>query len=158
MKTTLLLILTNLMCFYTLVNAQEYSASEPVAEAGYDRVPTEENAGSRQKTSLARKVYNLDFAAGQQLARFDNLAEYIDRHLEYPESARVAGVEGTVKVLVTISPEGEVQLPKIVQSLGHGCDEAALDLVRKMPAWVPAMNHGIPVKGKKTLEIAFKLQ
>ena len=43
----------------------------------------------------------------------------------YPAEARRQGIEGTVRLAVTIGPDGRVIEAKVVQGLGFGLDEAA---------------------------------
>ena len=102
-------------------------------------------------------TYHFDLSAGQQTARFDDLESYVAEHLSYPEIAEENCMEGTVKVLLVISPEGKVMKAEVLQSLNSICDKAALDMLRKMPNWKPAMNYGIPVKGKAKVEVLFRL-
>ncbi len=99
-----------------------------------------------------------DLAAGQQLPSFEGLEEYVATHLFYPELAQRNRLEGTVKVLLSISPEGDVLEAQLLESIGLGCDEATLQMVRNMPRWAPARNYGIPVKGKKILDIVFYMR
>jgi len=113
---------------------------------------------SNNDSKTEKKVQELNMKSGLQQATFDNLAGYVATHLEYPETARENALEGTVKVKVTISPAGEVLNAEVTESLGFGCDEAALKLVRNMPRWKPASNFGIPVTGKGILTFKFSLQ
>ncbi len=105
-----------------------------------------------------RPIYRFELSAGQQNARFDDLDAYVAKHLTYTDQARINCTEGAVKVLVVISPEGKVLEASVLKSPGKDLDAAVLDMVRKMPDWTPAMNYGIPVKGKAILEVAFSLR
>ena len=105
-----------------------------------------------------KKNYLFDINAGQQSPSFKGFDAYVSAHLVYPELARKNGIEGRVEVLVTISDEGKILEAKIVKSLGFGCDEAALAVVRDMPDWTSAMNYGIPVKGKNIVGFDFRLR
>lgn len=99
----------------------------------------------------------LDLVAGLHAASFPGLADYLATHLTYPDLAREHGVEGTLTLEMHISREGDVIDAYVVHSLGFGCDDAALRVVRSMPSWNPATNHGIPVKSKARLDIDFHL-
>jgi len=48
----------------------------------------------------------------------------------YTEAARAAGIEGKVRVSITVDSSGQVTEVKVLQSLGHGLDEAALAAAR----------------------------
>jgi protein TonB len=75
---------------------------------------------------------------------------------EYPESARAAGVEGKVRLQLTISEQGKVIDVKVLESLGHGCDEAALAVARTYE-FEPATRDGQPVATTITIGIRFAL-
>lgn len=74
----------------------------------------------------------------------------------YPEIARKGGVQGKVFVLAYIDEKGKVDDVKVVRGIGGGCDEAAVDAVKKS-AFTPGKNKGQPVKVKLSLAISFKL-
>ncbi len=73
----------------------------------------------------------------------------------YPAAAREAGVEGLVRVEVTVGVDGSVTGARILAGLGHGLDEAALEAARRA-SFEPAMRCGKPVVG--TAVLPFRLQ
>ncbi|MFY1828362.1 TonB-dependent siderophore myxochelin receptor MxcH [Myxococcus fulvus] len=62
----------------------------------------------------------------------------------YPPEALAAKVEGAVKLLLTLDEEGRVTRAQVVEGLGHGLDEAAVDALAKA-SFTPAMQDGTPV-------------
>ena len=50
----------------------------------------------------------------------------------YTDDARAAGIEGRVRVEVTIDASGAVLSTKIVSGLGHGLDESAIAAAKRM--------------------------
>lgn len=99
-----------------------------------------------------------DRSLGQQIAFFEDLEIYVASHLTYPETAWDYSIEGTVTLLLVISPEGKITKTKVMDSPGYGCAEAALELVRNMPLWTPASNYGVSVESKQILQLNFKLR
>lgn len=81
----------------------------------------------------------------------------IQQKIEYPEIAKRAGVEGKVYVLAFVDEDGNVTGAKIIKGIGAGCDEAALDAVRKTK-FKPGKQRGTPVKVQVSIPIVFKLQ
>jgi TonB family protein len=75
---------------------------------------------------------------------------------EYSESARKAHLSGSVLVYAEIDPEGKPRNLRIVQSMGMGLDEKALEAVAK---WLfkPGMKNGRPVTVRATFEVNFRL-
>lgn len=75
---------------------------------------------------------------------------------EYTEEARTAGIEGKVRVELTVDATGAVTDVKVLESLGHGLDEAALAAVRAA-SFEPALSCGKPVSATFTVSIRFAL-
>ncbi len=120
--------------------------------------------------SIARKVstipYGQTFSTNNPSA--DNLPTFKDgmqalfpflqANLEYPQKAREAKIEGTVYVGFKVEADGTVSNINIKRGIGHGCDEAAIELVKKTSGkWSPALSNGKPVWSPYTLPIRFKL-
>lgn len=82
--------------------------------------------------------------------------ESLQRRLRYPELARAAGIEGRVIVQFTVLPTGHVSDPVVVRSIGAGCDEEALRLVRTA-IFLPGRQRGVPVRVRFSLPITFRL-
>ncbi len=80
----------------------------------------------------------------------------IYKHIDYPEIARKAGIEGKVYVLVYINEKGGVDDVKVIKGIGAGCNEAAIDGIKSVK-FSPGKNNGAAVKTKLSLSINFKL-
>jgi protein TonB len=55
---------------------------------------------------------------------------YFNASRDYPAEARQLGIEGTIKVRIVVSAEGAVTSVKLLNKLGHGLDELALERAR----------------------------
>ncbi len=82
--------------------------------------------------------------------------EAITKNLHYPEIAKKAGIEGRVMVSLKVNEKGNVVEAKVLKGIGSGCDEAAVDVLKKLK-FTPAMNNNIPVKVRIVIPIVFKL-
>jgi periplasmic protein TonB len=80
----------------------------------------------------------------------------VSRGLPYPEEARMAGVQGFVVVEFTVNPYGYVVNPRIIQSLGWGCDEVAINAVKRF-RFRPALKEGRAVSVELRETIYFRL-
>jgi TonB family protein len=89
---------------------------------------------------------------------FAGLDRYIASHLAYPEAARENGLEGQVKLQLSIGADGRVEDAQVVEGLGLGCDEAAVALALNMPAWTPATQSGIPVRSRALIALNFRIR
>lgn len=101
--------------------------------------------------------------AARKQCGFGKLVGYIGENLKYPKDAKEAGIEGVVAVRFIINKEGTIEKPKLVKSIGYGCDEAVLEVLEKMKtevgAWTPGqMNDGKKVSVYFTLPVAFRLE
>ena len=74
------------------------------------------------------------------------LKNYISERLVFPSEAKEAGVEGRVYVGFVVMEDGSLSCFKVLNGLGYGCDEAALEIFEGMPKWMPAMNRGKPIR------------
>lgn len=84
------------------------------------------------------------------------LGAFIAKHLTYPETAMKAGIEGTVLVEYDINHEGVVTDTRVLQSIGHGCDEEAVRIIRMLRFDV-GKNRGVKVLFHKKTQIRFTL-
>lgn len=74
----------------------------------------------------------------------------------YTDEARAAGVEGKVRVELTVDEQGAVTAARVLEGLGHGLDEAAVEAVRGA-SFAPATRCGKPVAATFTVAIRFAL-
>jgi protein TonB len=83
--------------------------------------------------------------------------EGLQRSIRYPEIARKAGIEGRVFVQFVVDEKGNVIDPIVTRGIGGGCDEAALEAVRKAK-FKPGKQRGRAVKVQYSLPVTFRLQ
>lgn len=81
----------------------------------------------------------------------------IQKRIVYPEIAKRAGVHGRVYVKAFVDENGVVFKVELLKGIGAGCDEAALDAVKKS-LFSPGKQRGRSVKVQVTVPILFKLQ
>ncbi|MEZ4961023.1 MAG: M56 family metallopeptidase [Saprospiraceae bacterium] len=87
----------------------------------------------------------------------EKLMKFIFGHLKYPKEAEEKGIEGMVVAKFIIEKDGTVSNPEIIRSIGGGCDEEVLRVVREMPKWTPGTQEGKPVAVEFTLPVKFKM-
>lgn len=81
---------------------------------------------------------------------------YITQHLQYPEEALKAGVQGDVLVTYEVNDNGEVLSPKVKHGIGHGCDQEAIRLISSLK-FASTQNRGVRVMSRFTTRIPFRL-
>ena len=80
----------------------------------------------------------------------------IIKHLVYPKHAKLYGLEGFVTIVVTINVDGIVEDISVLNDLGLGTKEAAIDAV-KASRFLPGEKDGKQVKSKVLFKIPFML-
>jgi TonB family protein len=66
--------------------------------------------------------------------------QYLEKFQQIPERARSASVHGRVTVGFTVSANGTLEDFIVLKSVGFGCEEELIRLIREGPAWKPAYN------------------
>lgn len=80
----------------------------------------------------------------------------VQGRIQYPDSARKAGIQGRVFVEFIVDKEGNVENPKVMRGIGGGCDVEAVRVVKKAK-FTPGMKDGKPVNVRYSLPIIFSL-
>lgn len=86
-----------------------------------------------------------------------DLYKYLGEHIEYPPVAKEAGVVGKVVLKFAVGKDGSISEITVMKSLGFGCDEAAIKVVKNMPKWSPGLQNGRPVNVWFILPFDFNL-
>jgi len=88
-----------------------------------------------------------------------DINKYLAKHINYPRRALERGIHGTVYISFVVDQEGEVTDVYVQKGIGGGCDEEALDVVKKMPAWKPGRNKANkPVRVRYSVPVSFKIE
>jgi len=82
---------------------------------------------------------------------------FIGETLQYPDEANAKGASGTVFVSFVVDKSGAVRDATVVKSVDPALDQAALDMVNKMPDWKPGIQEGKTVNVKYNLPVKFQL-
>lgn len=80
--------------------------------------------------------------------------EFITQNLQYPEQALQNNISGSVYLRYIVNDEGIVESVQILKSLGYGCDEEAIRIV-KLLKFGSVSNRGIRLKSTKKIKINF---
>lgn len=83
--------------------------------------------------------------------------QYLERNLTYPPQALDNRIEGKVTVRFAVDTTGQLSDFRVVRSLGYGCDEEVIRLVKEGPAWSPTKRNNEPVIGRVKVKVKFRL-
>jgi TonB family protein len=100
-------------------------------------------------------MLNPEIAAYLQGIEIDN---FISITIQYPETARENGIQGTVFVGFTIQADGKITDVDLVRGVHKLLDEEAIRVVKSIPQWMPAIHDGKPVASRYTWPIHFILR
>lgn len=92
----------------------------------------------------------------RQACSVPKIQAFINQNIVYPDSARARNIEGVVVVRFSVTNEGKISDLELVRTIGGGCGQEAMRVVRMMPDFRPALRNGVAVATKMTLPIRFK--
>ncbi|UZR94500.1 energy transducer TonB [Chondrinema litorale] len=85
-----------------------------------------------------------------------SLHQFIKEQIQIPVEAQQNDVKGTVKLSFRVNTNGSISNIKVEKSLGYGCDEEAIRLLKDGPKWKAKTINGNPVYSEQTIKIRFK--
>ena len=91
------------------------------------------------------------------LGGVDAIHRFLTQNIIFPETARRAGIQGTVFVTFVIERDGSISNAEILRGIGGGADEEAIRVVSMMPRWTPAKQRGRPTRVVFNMPIRFSL-
>jgi TonB family protein len=116
-----------------------------------------QNSGQDSTSSKTGKV----FSASQVVSPLyeggdDAMYKFIDSALVVPQSAIDNNISGRVIVRFFVDTEGNIKAPSVQQGLTSDCNNAALEVVKQMPKWIPAQQNGKSVTGFASVPVIFR--
>lgn len=82
------------------------------------------------------------------------MQQFIKDNLHYPEIARKYSISGTIQIYAVITSQGSITDVKVVKGLLAELDEEAVNMVKSMPLWKPAIRGGVPVSVRCIIPIS----
>lgn len=138
-------------------DADQGAAARSKKMAAPAATEAEPTALSGAKTELNEAVAD-DYITATQEKGVKHFERYIKRSLNYPEAATENNIEGDVVLELSINSFGSITNIDVKQSLGYGCDQEAIRLVREGPNWVAASRNNNPINDKVMVTVPFKLK
>lgn len=84
------------------------------------------------------------------------LMEFIYTNIEYPASFSENCISGTAVVRFTITKTGNIKDIHMLKSLHPDVDIEVINLVKKMPKWIPKKENGVLLDCYFNLPVKFK--
>ena len=107
--------------------------------------------------STAQIHYAIDPTTGN-IKGFTKMPQFITTgEIKYPPAAYQEKIKGTVILEVDITSKGKINRIKVVEGLGHGCDEAAIAALKRSK-FTPAYAGTSPVPIRMRLRYSFNIK
>jgi len=83
--------------------------------------------------------------------------KFVQKHMNYPKSARKGGISGKVYVQFLVQKDGSVTDVQTIRGIQEDCNREAERVVAMMPKWRPGKKDGVPVTVRYVIPLIFKL-
>ena len=98
----------------------------------------------------------------EQMAHFPGDADAMDifirKNLYYPPKLKAAGVQGKVYIQFIVVKDGSISNITIRRGCQNAeLDQEAVNVIKKMPNWIPGTIRGKKVRVKQTVPVKFSL-
>lgn len=111
----------------------------------------------KDKEKEAEKVYDQVDQPPEFPGGTPALLKYISETLDYQPQGMECGMPGRVIVQFVVTSTGEVKDAKVMRGINATVDKQALEVVEKMPRWIPGRLGGKAVNARYTIPITFGL-
>lgn len=81
--------------------------------------------------------------------------QYLEKNLKYPAAALEKKIKGRVLIEFTVGIDGTLDDFSVIRSLGYGCDEEVIRLVKEGPKWFPTTEDEVPVESNVRVRMKF---
>lgn len=83
--------------------------------------------------------------------------EWMSENFQYPDSCMKEGIQGRVSLQFVVNTDGSIVDVEPLHSPHPALTEAAIQLVKRMPRWIPAENDGKIVRCRFRIPISYHL-
>ena len=90
-------------------------------------------------------------------AGITDFADWVNRHLNYPEAAIQKEIEGQVMLRFVVDSDGYVKNVQVIESVNPILDKEAVRVVSSSPKWTPGMFGETPIATWYDFPVIFKL-
>ena len=151
-------------------NSQSKRKDSSTKLVGYENLEEIIIVGYGSSTNKNKLLSNQQDSTWEDIADFNDLDvqptfpgginafyKWIGENFKYSMEAKEKGISGTVLVSYIIEKDGSLNNIKVVEDLGYGTGQAALDLLSHSPKWSPGQKNGQAVRVMYNLPIRLNL-
>jgi TonB family protein len=138
---------------------QEPEINEPVLTEVNEPEPVKipEEKDQKKQESYNPEVAVSVFTNAEPVKGYEDLYQYFDDELDYPDTLVAENITGTVIVRFAIGRNGRPEQIRVQKSLHPLLDKEAMRLIREMPDWKPATANGTAVNSFMSIPITFNI-
>ena len=148
--------------FLAIVTANQCCTDQQPLQSEIEKVfPKPSEVQTKDSSTTASETSETPLEVAEIMPEFpggtEALLSFIKDNLEYPQKAIDEQTEGRVIIRFVVNSNGEISDPTILKGINKNLDQAAIDVINKLPRWKPGQQDGQPVSVQFTLPIVFKL-
>lgn len=117
--------------------------------------------GSEAGSSDGTAGTNEPFMSVQEMPEFPGgqaaFSKFLSKNLRYPSQAQESNLQGRVTVSFIVETDGSLSDIHVLRGIGAGCDEEAIRVIKKAPAWRAGRQNGRAVRVMYNVPIVFNL-
>ncbi len=146
---------TAVLLLTVLLLAAALPARAQPSETGGQEESSGEEGGAETAPGAGSEAAAKPDEDGKPVLKPPRLVQFAEA--PYPEPAGEQGLEATVELEVVIDSQGKVSEARVVEPVGHGFDEAALEAVRRF-VFEPATRDGEAVPSRIRYPYVFEIR
>ena len=150
-----LLIFVTGLVYYTATS--RFAERPPVESPDFKPEKSAIN-GETGQSNFKNEVVSVIGSIASPVGGLERYEVYLSENLRYPSAAKEGNVAGKVLVQFLVNPDSSLSDFRILQSVGGGCDEEAIRLIKQGPAWVPGLVDGELKEGGMIVPVNFNLK
>ncbi|MCK9304028.1 MAG: M56 family metallopeptidase [Bacteroidales bacterium] len=147
----------------TEAKEEKTAVKEDKAGAIDEVIPIKEDKAGAIEVKTAAKEEEIPFMVVDVKPKFmggddAKFTKWVYERLQYPEMAKVKGIQGRILLTFIVSKDGSVKDVRVVRGVDKSLDEEALRVVSASPKWTPGMEKGEAVNVRFQFPIIFQLR
>lgn len=136
------------------VNSDKNNLSSEILPSEYlQEDTTKKRRNNKQDANSSDLIFKTTEILAEPPGGMTAFRQWIEENYQYPQAAIDEGVKGTVVVSFIVEKDGSLSDIKNDKDLGFGTGEAAVELMKKAPKWLPAIQNARKERLAYTLPI-----
>ena len=108
-----------------------------------------------QRSMQRREISTSDLKLAEPVGGIKAYDKYLEDNKQYPQQALDNDVKGRVIIGFDVGIRGELSNFVVIRSLGFGCDDEVIRLIKEGPAWNPTLESDEPVESTVHVKMKF---